>query len=87
MWSLIPKNTKLLLEKIKSTDPCCLPPFKATLQQKIKRSSYVALFLRNSTMAILPDVLPEAAGRGWELDGETLSVLLYEGPHTPALFK
>ena len=29
----------------------------------------------------MPDVLP--AGHEWELDVETLSVLWYEGPHTP----
>ena len=34
-------------------------------------------------MATLPDALP--AGHGWELDGEILGVLWYEGPHTPAL--
>ena len=36
-------------------------------------------------MARLPDVLP--AGHEWELDGETLSVLWYEGPRTPVLFE
>ena len=40
-----------------------------TPQQKIKRSNYVALFWRNSSMDKLLDVLP--AGYGWELDGET----------------
>ena len=69
-------------EKIKSADPCCLRPCKATLLQKIERFNHVALFWRNSTMARLPDVLP--AGHGWELDGKTLSVLCYEGPHTPS---
>ena len=57
-------------EKIKSADPCCLPPCKTTLQQKIKRSNYVPLFWRNSTMARLPGVLP--GGHGWELYGKTL---------------
>ena len=36
-------------------------------------------------MATLLDALP--AGHGWELDGEILSVLWYEGPHTPALIR
>ena len=36
-------------------------------------------------MARLPDVLP--TGHGWELDGGTLSVLWYEGPHIPALVR
>ena len=27
------------------------------------------------------------AGHGWEHDGETLSALWYEGPHTPALVR
>ena len=36
-------------------------------------------------MTRLHDVLP--AGHGWELDGETLGVLWYEEPHTPALVR
>ena len=51
--------------------------------ERVRLFIYVALFWRNSTMARLPDVLP--AGHGWQLDGETFSVVWYEGPHTPLL--
>ena len=53
--------------------------------EKIKSADLCCLPPGKATPARLPDVLP--AGHGWELDGKTLSILWYEGPHTPALVR
>ena len=41
------KNEETPMNKIKSTDPSFLPPCKDSLQQKIKRSNYVAHVWKN----------------------------------------
>ena len=43
-----PQKVESPMNKIKSSDPACLPPCKDVLQQKIRRTNYVAHVWRNA---------------------------------------
>ena len=44
------------MERLKTSDPCCLPPCNATLLQKISRTNYVALLWKNVKTRTLTDL-------------------------------
>lgn len=77
-----PKNNEQPLQKIKSSDPCCLPPCKSVLLQKIKRCNYITHLYKNSSVANPIDFGPE--GYGWVKDDNgQLEILWYDGPRCP----
>ena len=63
--SYAPRNEDSPIEKIKYTDPWCLPPCKDVLQQKIKRANFVAHLWKNARQSN-PIKVP-ALGHGWRL--------------------
>ena len=79
-----PGNLNKPLEKIKSADPCCLPPCKDALMQKIKRSNYVAHMWKNAQHSDPVTFSPE--GNGWRVhdqDQQKLEFVWFEGKQTP----
>jgi len=61
------------LEKIKSSDPCCLPPCKTVLEQKFRRTTYVARIWRNARLAQPVELGPD--GHGWRVVNDKLQSL------------
>ena len=66
------------LEKIKSYDPCCLPPCKAVLTQKLKHTNYIAMLWKNATISKPLSFGPD--GYGWTIKDNKLQVVWFEGP-------
>lgn len=81
--SYAPKSNTGPLDKLRGVNPSLLPPCKATLAQKIKRTNYVvALWKSACTSTGKPPFGP--VGHGWTLDGSRYKVLWYEGRYIPA---
>lgn len=77
-----PKNLHCPLGKIKSTDPCCLPLCKDVLQQKVKRTNYVAQIWRNARAANPITYSPD--GHVWKItDKNLLEIVWFEGLQNP----
>lgn len=78
-----PKRQDHPMDKIKSADPCCLPPCKPVLVQKLKRTNYVANIWRNSNLAQPAPRPPK--GHGWAIDlgKNCLKFVWFEGPQSP----
>ena len=73
---------KNVIKKIKSTDPCCLPPCKDVLQQKIKRANYVASLWINSMNP--GPIRFSATNNGWELSKTgKIEIVWFKGPQNP----
>lgn len=81
-----PKNIDQPLLKIKSSDPCCLPPCKSVLFQKVKRCNYVTKLYKNANIAIPTNSGPEKHGWVKDTNGQ-LKILWYDGPSYPLEFK
>ena len=72
------------LEKIKSSDPCCLAPCKTVLEQKLRRTNYVARIWRNARLAQPVEFGPESPdGHGWRVVNDKLQFVWFEGPQNP----
>ena len=66
----------------KSSDPCCIPPCKPVLLEKVKRSNYVANLWKQAAMPRPTDIEP--AGHGWKLvQNNTLEIVWFEGSQNP----
>ena len=78
-----PKRPENPMDKIKSADPCCLPPCKPVLVQKLKRTNYVANILRNANLAEPAPRPPN--GYGWDIaEGKNcLKFVWFDGPQSP----
>ena len=78
-----PKRPENPMDKIKSADPCCLPPCKPVLMQKLNRTNYVANIWRNANLA---EPAPRSTnGYGWDIvEGKNcLTFVWFEGPQSP----
>ena len=62
------------LEKIKSADPCCLPPCKDVLVQKIKRTHYITHVWKNTQHSDPVRFCSEGTGRRVQ-DQQTLELV------------
>jgi len=81
--SYAPRYEDNPIEKIKSTDPCCLPPCKDVLQQKIKRANYVAHLWKNARNS--NPIQFQAHDHGWKLvDTNKLEIVWFEGSQSPS---
>ena len=69
------------LEKIKSSHPCCLSPCKTVLEQKLRRTNYVARIWRNARLAQPVEFGPD--GHGWRVVNDKLQFVWFEGPQNP----
>ena len=69
------------LEKIKSSDPCCLPPCKTVLEQKLRRTNYVARIWRNARLAQPVEFGPDV--HGWRVVNDKLQFVWFERPQNP----
>ena len=77
-----PKDPHQPLDKIKSSDPCCVPPCRPVLLEKVKRSNYVANLWKHAAMPRPTDIEP--AGHGWKLvQNNTLEIVWFEGSQNP----
>lgn len=78
-----PKQQTDPLEKIKSSDPCCLPPCQKALQQKLLRTNYVAYIWKNAREANPVEFGP--VGHGWKIDTDSdrLTMIWFEGQPAP----
>jgi len=63
------------LEKIKSSHPCCLSPCKTVLEQKLRRTNYVARIWRNARLAQPVEFGPD--GHGWRVVNSMTSCSLF----------
>ena len=71
------------LEKIKSAEPCCLPPCKDVLMQKIKGTHYVTHVWKNAQHSDPVRFCPE--GNGWRVqDQQKLEFVWFECKQTPS---
>ena len=77
-----PSNSDQPLDKVKSSDPCCLPPCKAVLMQKLKRTNYVAFIWRNARLAQPVSFGP--GDHGWEVHANNhVEPIWFEGSQSP----
>ena len=76
-----PKKESCPLDKIKTTDPCCMPPCQRVLHQKLLRTNFVAYMWRNAREAQPVMFGPE--GHGWKTDGNRLSIAWFIGSSVP----
>lgn len=77
-----PKTQEDPLGKIKSSDPCCLPPCRAVLDEKLKRTNYVAFIWKNARKAQPGEFGP--VGHGWRVNADSrLEMVWFEGPQMP----
>ena len=78
-----PKRPENPMDKIKSADPCCLPPCKPVLVQKLNCTNYVANIWRNANPAEPAPRPPN--GYGWDIvEGKNcLKFVWFEGPQSP----
>ena len=79
-----PKKYSDPLLKIKSTDPCCLPPCHKVLHQKLLRTNYVPFLWKNARKANPIDFDP--IGHGREIQNGKLVMTWYEGEQVPKDF-
>ena len=77
-----PKRTNDPLEKLKTSDPCCMPPCQKVLQQKLRRTNFVAFVWKNAREAKPVAFGPE--GHGWEVEKGRMKLLWFSGPSVPA---
>lgn len=86
-YSLFKKKTSPLricnpLSKLRSVDPTLLPPPKAALEQKVKRSNAVAWMWKRANLSNpLEDIDPTC--HGWNLENGKYQVKWYEGSMSP----
>ncbi len=76
-----PKRESYPLDKIKTTDPCCMPPCQRVLHQKLLRTNFVAYLWRNAREAQPVMFGPE--GHGWKVDGKRLAIAWFIGSSVP----
>ena len=76
-----PKRRSKPFEKIKGINPSSLPPCKASLVEKIKRSHFVASVWKRAT---LPDtVVLDPEEYGWKLQDGHYVINWYDGQQVP----
>ena len=77
-----PKKQADPMEKIRSSDPCCLPPCRAVLEEKLKRTNHVAFIWKNACRAEPVGFAP--IGHGWKVDDNNrLAMVWFECPQMP----
>ena len=82
---ILQKNEETPMNKIKSTNPSFLPPCKDSLQQKIKRSNYVAHVWKNDNHS--NSVEYQAHNNRWRIaENNKLKIVWFEGPQYPEKF-
>ena len=79
-----PKHNEQPLERLKASDPSCLPPCKSVLFKKIERSNYVALIWQNASMANTVDFGPDQNGLRLNKNKDVLSIVWYDGERYPS---
>lgn len=77
-----PGDSDKPLEKLKSADPCCLPPCKDVLVQKIKRTNYVAHMWMNAQHSDPVKFCPD--GNGWRVKDQKIEFVWFEGKQSPS---
>ncbi len=77
-----PKKQSDPLEKIKFSDPCCLPPCRAVLEENVKQTNHVAYIWKNARSAEPVGFGP--IGHGWKVDDNNrLAMVWFECPQVP----
>ncbi len=76
-----PKEKTDPLKKIKAADPCCLPPCKRVLEQKLRRTNFVAFVWKNARKANPVEFGPD--GHGWEISPDKVTIVWYTGKNVP----
>ena len=77
-----PKTQDDPLGKIKSSDLCSLPPCRAVLEEKLKRTNHVAVIWKNARKAQPRKFGP--VGHGWYINANNrLEMVWFEGPQMP----
>lgn len=76
-----PKKNTNPLDKIKTSDPCCLPPCQIVLKQKLLRTNYITCMWKNARKEKPTEFLP--IGHGWKMDKGRLTIVWYDGPSVP----
>ena len=76
-----PKKESCQLDKIKTTDPCCMQPCQRVLHQKLLRTNFVAYMWRNAREAQPVMFGPE--GHSWKTDGNRLAIAWFIGSSVP----
>ena len=77
-----PEKQDDLLGKLNLSDPCCLLPCRAVLEEKIKRTNYVAFVWKHARKAEPVHFWP--VGYGWRVnENNKLKIVWFEGPQMP----
>ena len=71
-----------LLRKLNLSDACCLLPCRAVLEERIKRTNYVAFVWKHARKAEPVHFWP--VGYGWRVnENNKLKIVWFEGPPMP----
>ena len=77
-----PKTQDDPLGKIKSSDPCCLPPCRTVLEEKLKRTNYVTSEWKNARKVKQVEFGP--VGHGWRVNADNrLEMVWFKSPQMP----